>query len=158
MPSYLLPSASRVCNTPPQLHAKEISKQLKLLQTTLFSQTNPNQQTAVLPCKSELEQTLYRVKIRRSLARMAGRIWSFVFPEVKLFSGESRAGINFFMSQEALLTRAAIISMEQAKPRVIVASKEEERCFPTVLESRLFARLQGVPRRHQASGLTTSTT
>lgn len=35
------------------------------------------------------------------------------------------------MSQEALVTRADIISMEQAKPRVIVVSKEEERCFLT---------------------------
>lgn len=55
---------------------------------------------------------------------MAGRIWSFVFPEVKLFSRESRAGINFFTSQEALLTRAAIISVKQAKPQVIVVGKK----------------------------------
>lgn len=56
---------------------------------------------------------------------MAEIIRSFVFPEVQLFSGEGRAGINF-MSQEALLTRAAIISVKQAKPRVIVVRKEEE--------------------------------
>lgn len=59
---------------------------------------------------------------------MAGRIQSFTFPEVKLFSGEDRAGINFFMSQEAFLTRAATISFKQAKPRVIVVSKKVE-CF-----------------------------
>lgn len=82
---------------------------------------------------------------------MARRIWSFVFPEVKSFSGEDRAGINFFMSQEALLTRAAIISVKQAKPQVIVVSKEEECCFFAVLENRLFARLQEVPKSYQAS-------
>lgn len=49
-------------------------------------------------------------------------------PEVKLLSGEGRAGINFFMSQEVLLTIAAIISVKQAKPRVIVVSKKEECC------------------------------
>lgn len=55
------------------------------------------------------------------------------------------------MSQEALLTRAAIISVKQAKPRVVVVSKKEECWFFAVLENRLFARLQGVPRRYQAS-------
>lgn len=59
---------------------------------------------------------------------MAESTRSVVFPEVQLFSGEGRAGINF-MSQEALLTRAAIISVKQAKPQVIVVSKEEECCF-----------------------------
>lgn len=82
---------------------------------------------------------------------MAGRIRSFVFPEVKLFSVEGRAGINFFMSQETLLTRAAIISVKQAKPRVIVVGKKEECCFFAALENRLLARLQGMPKRYQAS-------
>lgn len=81
---------------------------------------------------------------------MAENIRSVVFPEVQLFSGEGRAGINF-MSQEALQTRAAIISVKQAKPQVIVVSKEEECCFFSVLENRLFARLQGVPKRYQPS-------
>jgi len=91
------------------------------------------------------------LKIKWMLARMAGRIWAFVFPEVKLLSGEGRAGINFSMSQEALLTRAAIISFKQAKSRVIMVSKKEECCFFTVLENRLFAKLQGVLKKYQAS-------
>lgn len=43
--------------------------------------------------------------------------FSSLCPEVKLLSGEGRAGINFFKSQEVLLTIAAIISVKQAKPR-----------------------------------------
>lgn len=54
---------------------------------------------------------------------MAGRIGSSLFPEVKSSSREGRTGTRSSVSQEALLTGAAIISVEQAELRVMLVSK-----------------------------------